>query len=112
MLRVAVYAFSELRQDAQLRLITASMDVKALQVVWRALPPVIAMISNVVFVADDRALSILYASRAVKVVAIEPSPRAIEHLARPQLVLAYSSCDRMIEFQICSHSGQEKGQMQ
>ena len=64
------------------------MDVKALQVVWRTLPPVVGVICNVVLVADNRALPVLYASGVVKVIAIKPSPRPIEHFARSQLVLA------------------------
>lgn len=105
MFRVAVYALSELRQDAQFRLVAAVMNVKALQIVWRALPPIIGVIRDVIPVTDDRALPVLDAGRAVEIVAIKPGPRSVEHFARPQLVLPGSSRDRMMKFQIGGHSG-------
>ena len=83
------------------------MDVKASQVVQRTVPPIVGVVCNVVPVADDRALPVLYASRTVKVIAIEPSPCPVEHFTCSQLVLACSSCDRMMKLQIGGHAAED-----
>ena len=56
------------------------MDVKVLQVVSRGAPPAFRMIRCIIVWTDDGWFTVLGTSGPVKVKAVEPDARAVEHL--------------------------------
>jgi hypothetical protein len=86
MARVAVDCADKFSHDSQLSIIRANLDVKMLHVVWGTLPPISRMVGSIIHIADRRWLSILRASRPIKVETVDPNPGSVKHL--PSMVFA------------------------
>lgn len=85
-MRVTVNLGPKFGHYLQLRIVRANLDVEVLHIVWGALPPVLGVVGHVVIVADNGGLSILRSSGAIKVEAVEPNTRSVQHF--PGMVFA------------------------
>lgn len=80
MIGIAANTLPEIRHNLEFRVVATSMDIKALHIVWRTLPPFIAVTGNIVPIVNHRRLPILRAHRPIDIEAIQPGPRTIEQL--------------------------------
>ena len=74
---VAVDLCPEPRHRGEIGIVPCEVDVEALHVVRRAIPPIARPVRSVVRVVDDGRLAVLRPGRSVEVEAIQPGTRAV-----------------------------------
>ena len=94
---------SIIRQDLQLRVVGAQVDVEARNIVRRLFVPKLRVIGDIVSIANYRGLSVLRRQLPVNVEAIEPYSCPIEHFSGMLLVLRLC-CVREVQVEIGSNT--------
>ena len=80
MSRITINLLCDVPHDSQLSIISTYMNVEVFHIVFRAIPPVLRLICDIVCVRYNGRFAILRAGGAIKVKAVQPHASAVEHL--------------------------------